>query len=805
MMEQSSWSEKDPEFTEGDKTILKDYLEVTKLEGILTSTFYQDGFDDKKDKNVTIEVTKVDNEKVEVALRGIAPKGSFDYKIDAKDTGAENYLGYSVVAYVTKYGEGDDELVAIAPKTGKNNTLTVNFEDIAETTANSGVKMENPYDNITFEYYVGDEVEPKTAKIYNKEDRTAGLVLNDNNLNEYDKAGIPRARVIAMILVAMGHAEISGVTTFIDNDNDGVYDFIKVEAERDEIVADEVNAKTYKVLDKRTGASCVFDPTEEDRYVEFYKDGKEASFGDIKEDDVLTIVSNDIDDDSSLKDAQHVKVYISSDKVKGYVKTASEDKNEYKIGDKVYEKSGLFRDDIELGSEGTFYLNYRGSVAYSDVTSEAGGRYAYLLEVNYEDTFASGKTVTLRFMNEKGEWIDAPIYEKATFIYYDENGEQVANKLKETDLDLIGSYTNGWLAAEHQDDKATGMTLGTAATSNRLFQYTLNSDGAITKIVLPSAGLTEDHFSGEAFGASEYVKDTNKFKSAPKRGGVDKNTVVFVVDPDANGTPTLKKEVSFDDYTMFLDDSYYAGSAYDYKDGTYGCMVVNTDVNEIADETPYFVVESAQLTSETDKDDYYTFTGWMNGELVTLQSVDTADFEFANQDNSEGVKVAENCQKGDILRFAKNAAGKVTKASVLFETASAIAPAPYIDKSADEKCIALYGYISSDKASGTSKAIELSDYVNGDVLWDSIATAGSLMKGKIYVVDLTGSKTTIETVDSIADYLGSADAAYDADNNGDTVYYAHATVVDDETVDIVVYAVRQSSKMYYSPTVTGLK
>ncbi|MDP4133902.1 MAG: S-layer homology domain-containing protein, partial [Bacillota bacterium] len=182
IMEQSSWKASDPDFTQGDKTLLKDYLEVTKVEGVVTNTFYQDTtLDDKDNKDIDIKVSSIDGYTSDSKLEdeGYNYSTGIDdtYTVDAKTTGAEEYLGYTVVAYVSNFDEGDDELVAIAPKSNKNSTLEVNFQDFEETTDTTGAEYSTP--SISFEYYAKeDDTEPTTAKIYNKSNDEAAYYVN---------------------------------------------------------------------------------------------------------------------------------------------------------------------------------------------------------------------------------------------------------------------------------------------------------------------------------------------------------------------------------------------------------------------------------------------------------------------------------------------------------------------------------------------------------------------------------------------------------------------------------------------------
>ncbi len=782
IMEQSSWSATDPDFVQGEQTLLKDYQEVTKLEGIVTETFYQKEINDKEDQDITIELSSINGFTSQSKLDDSDYNYSYEigdlYTVDANDTGAEDYLGYKVLAYVKEFDEGDDELVAIAPISTKNNTLEVAFDDFVATTAKAGVD-DSLSRNISFEYYTdGDSDTVLTGKIYKKGADEAIWYANGNLQADLED-------LVDMLKVfSPDYDDEDGFVKFLDNDGDNVYDIIFVETINEEYVVDEITAKTYKIADKINGGSIKLDPTADKQYVTFYKDGAQVDFDAIEEDDVLSVVYNK----ANLKNSTVVKVYISSDKVEGYVSTASESKNEYKIDGTIYSKTNRC-DTIKRSDEGTFYLNYKGRIAYADTTTTAGGNYAFLLSVNTEDSFSDGQSYTLRFMNEKGEWVDADLNDKVTFIYYDANGDQSSKKTKDLDEipGNIAPYTGNWLVMNGDD-----LVLG-EALEQRVFQYTLNSEGAITKIVLPGEGLTEDNFSGEEFNNAEYDGGNNRFKAIPKKGGVDEKTVIFAIDEDNNDITAVdkKKEVSLTTYKTFKDEQSYSGYVYDYDNDVYKCMVLTESTNAIDDEASLLVIDTIELTSNDDED-YLVITGYQDGKKVELESVTDSDVEIGASRIVDGevvdaiftIEDLEDLEAGDVIEVALDASGKVTDIKVVYADGTLY---DGDNEAEDDGVFYAKGYINTKKVSGTAKSIELADY-NGAkwIGFIDVVTAGSGMKGSIYDVNLTGRKTTVSVDDSIADYLGTLSDDLD-DMEEQDACFAVVKLYDGDTIDIVVY------------------
>lgn len=788
IMEPEKWSASDPEYIKGEDTLLKDYLEVTKVEGVITDTFLAKAdFQDKEDQDVDLLISTIDGKTKRALENDNISYNSMPgdiYTVDANGTYAEDYLGYTVVAYVKDFDEGSDVLVAIAPKANKNTTLDVAFDDFeADTVDNTNSKY------IEFEYYANvDDEDTTKGKISKKNDDF--YVYQNGRLDSSLNSDTAIANFIDQFNTDYDAEE--GYIRFVDNDGDNYADYLFVETINDEYVVDSITAKSYKIEDKINSKTITLDPTDDEKYVNFYRNGVQVEFSSIKEGDTLSVAYNK----STLKSSNVVSVYISSEKAEGYVSTASATKNEYKIDGTVYAKSSKYTEPIKRGDEGTFYLNYKGRVAYKEAETSKDGNYAFLLSVNTDDDFADGKSFTLRFMNEKGEWVDAKLYEKLAI--YDEGGEQVA---KYKDMDAleagIAANTNNWLAVNAGELELDG------AKEQRVFKYTLNSNGDITKITLPTEGLAEDDFTYEKFEDEAYKESSNRFAGIKYKGGVDKNTVVFNIDVDRNDITavTKKKEVSLATSTLFKDESEYTGIAYDYENDAYKCMVITNAGSKIDEESSLLVIQSAELTSNDD-DDYFVITGYKDGKEVTLESVAIEDLSYlpyaVDEDGKDVYAVKddsqfENLDGGAIAEISVNGAGKVDNVKVLFTFDDAEYGKKVEIGNLDEDAAYVYGAISSKKVSGTGKVIDLtSTYVldadgKDQNVFASIATAGAGMKGNIYFVEPGARKNTISVDTSIADYV---DSLNDDLGTGDEVYCAYAKLYDGDTVDVVVYKIK---------------
>lgn len=800
IMEPEKWSASDPDYIKGEDTLLKDYLEVTKVEGILKSTFLsEDNFQDKEDQNVTIHLNTI-NGKSKRALEDDgdgdwADKIDTDYTVDANDTYAEDYLGYTVTAYVRDFDEGSDELVAIAPKANKNSALDVAFDDFGS----DDVKISS--NKVQFEYYASvDADDTTTGKVNVKKD--VPVFKNGKYDNDYaadDVVDLIQGYVDAANDNIIDTKDKEGFIRFLDNDGDGYADYLFVETINAEYVVDSITAKSYKIKDKKDDKTITLDPTDDEKYVNFYKNGVQVEFSAIKKGDTLSVAYNK---GTRLNDASVVNVYISSETVEGYVSTASANKNEYKIDGTVYAKSFNYDKAISRTDDGVFYLNYKNRIAYKEAETTKEGNYAFVLDINNDDSFSDGISYTLRFMNEKGEWVDAKLYDKLA-IYGSDGGTIVkysnVDEMNGTDSKskkaTIAAATLKWLNLDGTDLKLD------VAKEQRVFKYTLNSNGDITKITLPILNdgndnydkwadtVDEDNFAGEAFTAT-YKESSNRFNGITYKGGADKNTVIFKVDIDDTETikdVTKKADVSLSTYAMFKDDTDYKGFAYDYGTDSYKCMVITNAGKKIDEESSLVVVKSAEIVSDGN-DEYLTIDGYMDGKEVTLESVVADDVDITSNDKTTTANITtaeglEAVECGAIIEVSLDGAGKVDSINVLFTFEEAVYGDTVDNGNHEDGAAYLFGAIVSDKATGSGKAIDLAEKYNGTVI-ENIATAGAGMKGNIYYVKNGARKNAISVDTSIADYVDSID---DSTGSGDTVYLAFAKLYDGDTVDVVVY------------------
>lgn len=788
IMEQETWSASDPEYVQGDQTLLKDFLEVTKIEGVVTSTFYANETVDKDDQEIEITTTVIDG----YTAKNYDDRDSeyeFDttpgdpYAFEANNTGAENYFGYTITAYVKSFEE-DDELVAIAPKGNKNSTLEIAFDEFE---ADSW--KDNKANYYTFEYYEDLEDEkPVVAKVVKEvaeKDQDDAMYFLNGELGDI-------ASLESDITSVYGEdCELDGNVRFLDNDGNGIYDFVFVETTSKEIAVKSINEKNYKVTGKTGTASMVLDPDSDDYYVAFYKDGAVASFEDIAEDDILSVIE--------LYDGNVKKVYISSETVVGRVTSTTKN---LKIAGNIYSQSNQYGATISKGDEGTFFLNYNGKIAYSEAEKVSGGNYAFVLDVNTREPIFGTPIYTVLMMNEKGEWIQAELAAKVSFYTFD--GTEFVKEAIEIEDEMadIADASAGWFTAADEGDGYEVLALGEDLLDNRVIKYALNSAGEISTITIPTTedAEEEDFRIAATLDEAEYNATRNRLVG---KTGVAENAVVFAVDVEGNlADVSKKKEVSIAGASIFKDEELYTGIAFDDVDDLFGCFVITSTEASIAEDAALLVVDEIYEEENDDEELYLVITGYMNGEEVTLETVADSDLASAfTVTDLAGADIAgfydnydaEEYTEGAIFEVATDDAGLVTDIKVVYTKAEDY-DVLYDDgyDYEDEDGVAYFaGLLIDEELDGNYTILGAADGAT-EVAEINVKNA------RVYNVDMTRKTTKYSVEDSIDAFLDTLiyddedRTILDTDTMADEeseICVAVAKVVDGYAIDVVVYTI----------------
>ncbi len=611
IMEQTVFVEGEERFEPSEtKTLLNTYLGVNKYEGYVTEVNQVPVASDEE-TTIDIDVVKVDKKAVE--------KASTTYDINDLVIGecanAATLLGYYVTAYV---GEdeitGGDVLKAIAPKTGKNEVVTVDYSQITDFTPATGATESADVEII---YYLENETDRAEKEL---EVSAAAWYFNgDADTTDY-----------ALSFLEEG---TPGVITFLSNDGTEGYEYAFVKAYGANYLVGEVDAENNILIDKDNNPIDI-DIEDENVVYTFIKDGVVVSYDDIKAGDVLTLA------ESVLGDL--VTVYVSDAVVEGTVTEIGSADGEatYAIGGEEYKAVSSSVTGLKMGAEGKFYLNVDGRIAFAEAISSASDNYAYLLDADVTAGLG-GDVIEVKFINAAGEWSIAEFASKVTV----NDGDAIDVTASSADFGII---TKSGESVTIDED-------------NRFFTFELNSAGKIRKIYTAVDGYDVDRFSLDADGSAEWKASTNRLGNIY----LTENTKIFYVDQnltaenEADRIPKEEKDIQVGTISSLIDgEEYDSVMFYDRDSEMYAGAVVILNSNPGISDAMHPMVLTKVSTGTNDAGaKVIKLYGYQNGEAVTAE---------CNEDVASVSAVA-----GDVILFNVDAEGKVDEISVIMTAAEA--------------------------------------------------------------------------------------------------------------------------------------
>lgn len=420
MVERTNFGDK-VEYGVVDKTLLKDKLNTTKVQGQVTATSQT-----KLNGTGTLKKNEVQIDDVTYRL--------------ADGVDAANVLGYNVAAYNQEDVYGEEHIILVRAEETKNNSLTIsadNFENITNETGKKVVSYWKDKDNDTRATLV--DVNLDARLIYNGKSETM-----DNTLaNLKGKAGN---------------------VDLLDSDRDGKYDLIFV-TEYKNIVVEETVVSSGKIVSKYGAATITLDPEDKDLDYTIMRGATKIDVKDLKEWDVVSVAAS--------KDNTIYRMVVVGEPVTGKV-TEIDQEGRVTIGDDKYKIAANYTAGIRLEDEGTFYLDVEGKIAAVDTTGRISSNYAYLLNaamISYLDD-----TLELKVFTKAGETQIVKVADKVRL-----NG--VNNKTPQEVLNALSSNgtVNRQLVTFDKNSEGKINTIDTAVASQQVSKdvftknYTLNN------------------------------------------------------------------------------------------------------------------------------------------------------------------------------------------------------------------------------------------------------------------------------------------------------------------------------------------
>lgn len=371
-------------------------------------------------------------------------------------------LGFTVDAYVKEDGR-DKVLLLARPSAGKNDSITVPAENIAEIT-NTESKKE-------IKYWKDIEKDNKTSKATIKAD--ANIIYNGKSGSAEDLKVIDSGNII-----------------LLDTKGKGSYDVVFVN-ETTNYVVEEVVESSHKIVDKYGNKTLIADPDDDDLTFIIIKGTEQIDISDLNEWDVLTTTVS--------KDNQLVYAQVSSESVTGKVTEKSDDT--YFINGKGYKKAANYTETINLEDEGTFYLDIEEKIAAVDGETSVSSNYAYLAKAGLSS--GMDKVLEMKLFTKDGKSEIVKTGEKIKV-----NG--VSGKTPQQALDILkgdGDSADGQLITYETNGEGVVTKINTAEVSATVDEnkFTLNMQENDVK----------------------FKSASNKLVGSSMSVNVNKNTVVF--------------------------------------------------------------------------------------------------------------------------------------------------------------------------------------------------------------------------------------------------------------------------------------
>lgn len=640
------------------RTILSYYHDIYKFKANVDETYRSTDTLRKSngDKYMNLDITNLykfdkDDIKNEFTVNSKFFSGTTDedntMKVLINDTSYAQYIGYTVNAYVKYNDDGENEAVAIVPD--------VNSVDIVEITNPRTLISESSVDakgNVVFEYWE-DENASKTT--------TAKFVA-------WDDVQVYRNGV---------------AITFEDTDfaklNDGSYNTVTLLGTKSEGKYNKVmlNEYQYGIIDKIDADEKIVTCTSNDEFSfnmddhddEFsytiYKDGAIIDFADLKEGDMLNVITDA--DEGSFDEATFADIYVSSDALEASVEEIVPDgkgTDKYKIGGTEYYKTGNQFSSLRAGDTGLFYITIDGYLYDVDLTKSTSGNYAFILDVA-KNTSGFGDTWQIKLLGKDNNTVTLDVKDNAKitsdFKFDDEKGgfggkydkvstkKNVNSKVKDSKGNLL-THQDAFFTVIEQFVDATDSEL-LAGLQYRMITYKTNGSD-ISDITLAKLGNDDKEFNITALKAnSEYNANSDRL------GGYSllDSTIIFnapvKVDEKTGAYSLNEDKVQVYSINSLDEDQKYAGFVLDQdSDKAIGAALISSDMGFAGKQNALAVVQSVSTGLDASGDTADVINFFQAGEKKSLAITNTAYI---------GDYAASDLSAGDVFQYTTNAAGEI--------------------------------------------------------------------------------------------------------------------------------------------------
>ena len=680
-LEQTAFGSDSIDYTEDPKrTILTDELKVSRYEGIVTASKH-------------------------TGLYGISPLTTDeiligDTKLAIGKSDISSYVGYNLVVYAKKDKKTSEETVLLYEIKDENTVVTVVPDDI------------DPSTNLSFfSYWIGDK-QKSTALSGDVQ-----VVIN----GKYEPMPL-----ISDIKPA------SGTVTLLSNDYDKDIDVIIVKR-YSHYVIDSIDSTDLVIYDKYGKPPLELEPEGKNVDYKILRNGSNAKFKNLSVGAVISVMQS--------IDGEFIEINIVTSPVRGKV-TGMKDSDTYIIGEDntAYKTSEDLPDseEIEIGYDGTFYLDIEGRIIKVEAKGSTGGNYCWLIDAGTMSGLQS--RMQFKILNSEGEIEVVSSAEKISF-----------NGTTDTPENIV-SYLGGAGTVKEQP-----------------LRYSKNSLGEINKLETPSLDY--------ATASRTYRRSTKMFgyKSSTPGFLIDSEETVMFQVPTRGGSDDSYKVINYDDLDHY--NTTYSVTGYDLEGLTVACAVINVaDSVEAAEIMGSCCVLTAVTQAVDDSGEIAYKIKYMNGgkkqERMLTNDAVLMHYNLHLPSKIDGKEnpaykvniTATDLKPGDVFHVVLNSNDDVISvARVLSVGGTDLSAASHIGVSRGQSSEKAFGVVSKRVDYGMLLHVERKPGENGyadnptcDYLYDITKPGGS-----IYLFDSRNNTVTVGTANDIIDIeTAPGDPAY---------------------------------------------
>ena len=518
-----------------------------------------------------------------------------------------------IVNFYYKQDEKNDENIILWAEIKSEKAISLNADEIKETAR----------DRITYE----------------KNDKKKEVKLSDTVNVIYNGKYLARYRTEDL------KPDIGNVT-LIDYDENGVYETVIVKAYNTYVVQG-IDKKNKKIYDAGAHAAVVIN---ENAKISVKHNDAVSSFDDIEIDDVLLVAADryEITGEVVNIDSKNSSVYeilISKNKISGRIseidnieRTAVVDRVKYSIA-AMY--NGSNESTLDIGDEGTFFLDAFGGIAYLRNVDEISqrrisGNYGYVTKVRYN---SEDELTTMRVFGENGEWYSYSFAKKVVIdgnLYKEQ--QEVYTILSADNSAKLAGGTGGQMIAYRLNNEGEVCFVDTVA---------LGSENPKSSMSLENPHTKSLYYYSKVLGYRYLIDSKAKILSVP---------MVSASEYD----PQSEKEYRWISTDTFVDGDSYAVQVYNCDDYNVAEFYVYPSSLRTApsSDSPLMMISHKLQTIDEDNDVVTRLT-LVNGDGTKKIDINNDTVVIALSDATSKLR-ASDLKVGDIIRFTANIGGTAT-------------------------------------------------------------------------------------------------------------------------------------------------